>query len=134
MRPHHLFDLVLFGNVSLDRYGPSAGLRYLANSLPGCFLVGAVVYPDRGALPSQACRRRPAYPARRPGDERRFAFEPLLHALNRPSGLSVSHYPSAASRCTAALMSERWVKAWGKLPRASPELPISSAYRPRWLA
>ena len=33
----------------------------------------------------------------------------------------------ARSRLNAALMSPRWVKAWGKLPRASPLGPISSA-------
>ena len=42
--------------------------------------------------------------------------------------------PSARSRLKAALISERWVKAWGKLPSCSPVGPISSANRPRWLA
>ncbi len=41
---------------------------------------------------------------------------------------------SARSRLTAALIRARWVKACGKLPSASPDEPISSAYRPRWLA
>ena len=40
----------------------------------------------------------------------------------------------ARSRLKAALMRAKWVKAWGKLPRASPVGPISSAYRPKWLA
>jgi hypothetical protein len=35
--------------------------------------------------------------------------------------------PSWRSRLKAALMSARWVKACGKLPKASPEGPISSA-------
>jgi len=35
--------------------------------------------------------------------------------------------PSWRSRLEAALMSARWVKACGKLPKASPEGPISSA-------
>jgi hypothetical protein len=35
--------------------------------------------------------------------------------------------PSWRSRLKAALMRARWVKAWGKLPKASPEGPISSA-------
>jgi hypothetical protein len=35
--------------------------------------------------------------------------------------------PRARSRWTAALMRARWVKAWGKLPKASPLGPISSA-------
>jgi hypothetical protein len=37
-------------------------------------------------------------------------------------------------RLMAALISDRWVKAWGKLPSCSPVWPISSAYSPRWLA
>ena len=36
------------------------------------------------------------------------------------------------SRLNPALISERCVKACGKLPRASPDDPICSAYRPRW--
>src|SRR6202011_3641133 len=36
------------------------------------------------------------------------------------------------SRLTAALMRARWVKACGKLPRASPVIEVSSANRPRW--
>jgi signal transduction histidine kinase len=40
----------------------------------------------------------------------------------------------ARSRFTAALIRARWVSACGKLPSASPETPICSAYRPRWLA
>jgi hypothetical protein len=35
--------------------------------------------------------------------------------------------PSWRSRLKAALMRARWVKACGKLPKASPEGPISSA-------
>src|SRR5262249_31591085 len=42
--------------------------------------------------------------------------------------------PSARSRLKAALIKARWVKACGKLPRASPLVPVCSAYRPRWLA
>ena len=42
--------------------------------------------------------------------------------------------PSARSRWKAALISARWVNACGKLPSASPVLPICSAYRPRWFA
>ena len=42
--------------------------------------------------------------------------------------------PSARSRLKAALIRARWVNACGKLPRASPLLPVCSAYRPRWLA
>lgn len=42
--------------------------------------------------------------------------------------------PNARSRLKAALISERWVNAWGKLPSCSPVGPISSANRPRWLA
>src|ERR687891_2902386 len=42
--------------------------------------------------------------------------------------------PRARSRLNAALIRARWVKAWGKLPSASPRLPVSSAYRPTWLA
>jgi hypothetical protein len=37
--------------------------------------------------------------------------------------------------CITALMSARWVKAWGKLPRCRPERgSISSAYRSSGLA
>src|SRR4029453_13628960 len=43
-------------------------------------------------------------------------------------------WSSRWSRLMAALISDRWVKAWGKLPSCSPVRPISSAYRPRWLA
>ena len=43
-------------------------------------------------------------------------------------------YPKARSRRDAAAISARWVRACGKLPRASPEEPIFSAYNPRWLA
>ncbi len=42
--------------------------------------------------------------------------------------------PSSRSRFSAALISDRWVKAWGKLPSCSPARPTCSAYRPRWLA
>jgi hypothetical protein len=35
---------------------------------------------------------------------------------------------------TAALISDRWVNACGKLPSCSPVSPISSANRPTWLA
>src|SRR6516162_3233876 len=35
--------------------------------------------------------------------------------------------PSARSRLYAALIRARWVKAWGKFPRASPRCPVSSA-------
>ena len=41
--------------------------------------------------------------------------------------------PSVRSRLKAALIRARWVNACGKLPRASPLLPVCSAYRPRWL-
>jgi hypothetical protein len=43
-------------------------------------------------------------------------------------------HPSWWSRLYAALISARWVKAWGKLPSCSPVGPISSEYRPTWLA
>ena len=36
-------------------------------------------------------------------------------------------HAKARSRWTAALIRERWEKACGKLPSASPEAPISSA-------
>ena len=39
------------------------------------------------------------------------------------AGTAIQRAPSARSRCTAALMSARCVKACGKLPRASPEDP-----------
>ena len=39
----------------------------------------------------------------------------------------------ARSRLKAALIRARWVKACGKLPRASPLGPVCSAYSPRWL-
>ena len=42
--------------------------------------------------------------------------------------------PSARSRLKAALIRAKWVNACGKLPRASPLLPVCSAYKPRWLA
>ncbi|SDB08829.1 hypothetical protein SAMN05660653_00428 [Desulfonatronum thiosulfatophilum] len=35
-------------------------------------------------------------------------------------------YSSSLSRFTAALIRARWVKACGKLPRASPQGPVSS--------
>jgi hypothetical protein len=35
------------------------------------------------------------------------------------------------SRLNAALIKAIWVKAWGKLPSASPLPPISSAYNPK---
>ena len=35
--------------------------------------------------------------------------------------------PSAWSRCCAAMISDRWVNACGKLPSCSPSGPISSA-------
>lgn len=38
------------------------------------------------------------------------------------------------ARLVQALMSDRWLKACGKTPSCSPALPISSEYRPRWLA
>lgn len=41
---------------------------------------------------------------------------------------------SASSSVVAAMMRERWVNAWGKLPSCSPLGPISSANRPTWFA
>ncbi len=40
----------------------------------------------------------------------------------------------ALSRVMAAMIRERWVNAWGKLPSCSPLGPISSANSPTWLA
>src|SRR6266508_2909874 len=56
--------------------------------------------------------------------------------LSLTKALVGSHYlaPSIRSRLKAALIKARWVNACGKLPRASPLLPVCSAYRPRWLA
>src|SRR6185437_7857494 len=42
--------------------------------------------------------------------------------------------PSVRSRLYAALISARCVNACGKLPSASPWIPVSSEYRPRWFA
>jgi hypothetical protein len=39
-------------------------------------------------------------------------------------------HPSWRSRLYAALISARWVKAWGKLPSCSPVGPICSEYSP----
>src|SRR5215218_5116213 len=62
----------------------------------------------------------------------------LLRARGlRPAGSSfcwTEIYLKARSRRTAAAIRDRWVKACGKLPRASPEEPIFSEYSPRWLA
>jgi hypothetical protein len=51
-----------------------------------------------------------------------------------PVPMTAAPQPRARSRLNAALISERWVNACGKLPSCSPVGPISSAYRPRWLA
>src|SRR4051812_33893246 len=60
----------------------------------------------------------------------------LLQANQLASNLHTrkADYPRAWSRFTAALIRARWVKAWGKFPKASPDEPISSAKSPRWLA
>ena len=54
-----------------------------------------------------------------------------LHSI---TCMVLSSYPSALSRLNAALMSARWVNAWGKFPSSSPVGPISSEYSPRWFA
>ena len=57
------------------------------------------------------------------------------HQLERATtGSWPGPWSSWWSRLTAALISDRWVNAWGKLPSCSPVWPISSAYRPTWLA
>jgi hypothetical protein len=50
-----------------------------------------------------------------------------------PAGPLAHLRSSAWFSPTAALIRARWVNAWGKLPSASPELPICSANSPRWL-
>jgi hypothetical protein len=52
-------------------------------------------------------------------------FEPNLGSILAEYG--PVRQPSWRSRLKAALMRARWVKACGKLPKASPEGPISSA-------
>ncbi len=52
----------------------------------------------------------------------------------RPARSPFRGQPRARSRWRAALIRARWVNACGKLPSASPDGPISSAYRPTWLA
>lgn len=42
--------------------------------------------------------------------------------------------PNARLRLKAALIRARCVKACGKFPNASPLSPVSSAYKPTWLA
>jgi hypothetical protein len=42
----------------------------------------------------------------------------------------VIHAPRARSRLNAALISARWVSAWGKFPCCCPARLICSAYRP----
>jgi hypothetical protein len=42
--------------------------------------------------------------------------------------------PSRRSRLNAALINPICVNACGKLPSASPDGPVSSAYSPRWFA
>src|SRR3954471_6241425 len=49
-------------------------------------------------------------------------------------GVQCEARSSASSSVVAAMMRERWVKAWGKLPSCSPLGPISSANRPTWFA
>jgi pimeloyl-ACP methyl ester carboxylesterase len=49
-------------------------------------------------------------------------------------GSTPAPWSSWWSRLTAALIRARWLKACGKLPSCSPVAPISSEYRPRWLA
>src|SRR6266851_3269703 len=41
-------------------------------------------------------------------------------------GTASAFHPGTRSRLKAQLIRDRWVKAWGKLPRASPIGPISS--------
>ena len=62
-------------------------------------------------------------------DTGRLVFRP---DLDGPPHVSVR--ASSRSRLVAAGISARCVNACGKLPSASPEGPISSAYSPRWLA
>jgi uncharacterized protein YndB with AHSA1/START domain len=59
---------------------------------------------------------------------------PAPSGPNRRTGSRPGPWSSWRSRLMAALISDRWVNAWGKLPSCSPVWPISSAYRPRWLA
>ena len=56
------------------------------------------------------------------------SFPSLIFGTASKSGACTAiQRARARSRCTAALMSARCVKACGKLPRASPEDPSSSA-------
>jgi hypothetical protein len=60
------------------------------------------------------------------------AYTAAIVAIPLPAGLA--HLRSSPwSSPTAALIRARWVKAWGKLPSVSPELPICSPNSPRWL-
>ncbi|MET9958476.1 hypothetical protein ABZ128_05205 [Streptomyces sp. NPDC006326] len=61
-----------------------------------------------------------------------FARQPHSRAWRARLRRSTATFPSCAqprarSRLKAALISERWVNAWGKLPSCSPLRPISSA-------
>jgi hypothetical protein len=88
---------------------------------------------SRGRSTLQTHRRRPAWAAstgRSPRVDQRSA-----DAGAWPTTGSVPAPRSSWSlRVMAALINDRWVNAWGKLPSCSPVSPISSAYSPRWLA
>jgi Uncharacterized protein conserved in bacteria (DUF2252) len=58
----------------------------------------------------------------------------LCYPALASAGSPRSRWSSWSLRVIAALISDRCVNACGKLPSCSPVDPISSEYRPRWLA
>src|SRR5579885_651295 len=111
----------------------------------------------RGRAPEKAIgklhRASPPNPLSIPwrgGSRGRGSFEVIEYHPSIRYSLSPDPYPTvqlscaapwrlrersrAAFKLNAAVISERWVSACGKLPSASPEGPICSANRPRWVA
>src|SRR5919106_1294399 len=130
----HRLDLVLLADVSLMGVGVAALVADLGHDLLGRLALGGVVDHHVGAGPAEWHRHL----------RQRFIHAIFGHlgspcrAADGPAvPSSQGSYrcpPRARSRLNGALIRARWVKAWGKLPSASPRLPVSSAYRPTWLA
>src|ERR671918_1482500 len=162
-RGEHRLALVLLADVGPVGIGVAAFVADLGDHLLGRLALGGVVDHHVGAGPAERQRHALADAGAGAGDERllpgqriadlavwhRHLRQRFIHAifghLGSPCRVadgpavpsSQGSYrcpPTARSRLNAALIRARWVKAWGKLPSASLRLPVSSAYRPTWLA
>src|SRR5215216_5120469 len=133
-----------FGVAKLDHACPADhGVeRHLVQALAVPDEVEGTIHVSSGVSPHRDLRYVSGVAVlyvQRPFDPDRRVVGPVNHAamqrdrdvdpaVFRLSGVhDYLPFPSARSRLKAALMRVRCVKAWGKLPKASPLGPISSA-------